>query len=445
MPLTLGAINSHRVELERKYRDHQALILHGTEKANATQRLKPLPSNYTLLENYRRYRSSGGQSLEFAINRMSGGGLRQWVIVGIDVATRAILGYAFCASPDQNAALAALRMCFADKTPIFRKAGLKQSVWDFRAPIHLVATDSGSEFGKHPFGGAFFGEAVRGLTGSLMNTVAGVPELRAHIERLFRTFELKWARHLPGWTAGAVHRRNDRRPELEACLTLDELEQLFVQFIADYHTSPHRGLDGSTPAKAWEHGMKNALFDITALPGPAALREACGITVRGGIAREGIRYKDLIYSNDWTKSELMKPSAWRVRATSGWPFRIWCPESQDKLLLECRQVGKSFQLKRCNNLILLYIIIDWVGVSMSNYTFLWCGSKRQLAQMRRAFAFGQVSVKCRTASILVRNESQLLCASRPLMRIGNRLSTARKATRAVGACALSPESRLKMP
>lgn len=45
---------------------------------------------------------------------------------------------------------------------------------------------------------------------------------------------------------------NDRKPHEEACVTDDELDQIFVIFIAEYHNTPHRGLNGKTPATAWE-------------------------------------------------------------------------------------------------------------------------------------------------------------------------------------------------
>ncbi|MFG6501520.1 hypothetical protein [Sulfitobacter sp. 1A15106] len=235
--------------------------------------------------------------------------VRRWVVVGLDIATRAILGFAFCTAPNQEASLQALRMCFADKTDMLKDAGLNNTQWNFRAPLHLVSTDSGNEFGRHPFGGAQFGEAVRRLSGTLLNATTGVPELRGYIERLFLTFELKWARHLYGATAGAVHLRNDRKPSEEACITDDELHRLFVQFIDEYHKSPHRGLAFATPAGTWEKLSKNSQFDPTQLPGPKALREACGAYQTAGISDSGIRWMNLTYSNGIVRDQRMATGA----------------------------------------------------------------------------------------------------------------------------------------
>lgn len=238
--------------------------------------------------------------------------VRRWVVVAIDMATRAILGFAFCRAPNEAASLEALRLCFADKTFLLEQAGLRHGSWNFRTPIHLVSTDSGSEFGKHPFGGALFSAAVRRLNASFLNSVTGVPELRGTIERLFRTFELKWARHMPGWTAGIVSQLNDRKPYFEACISDDELERLFVQFIADYNTSPHRGLEFGTPAGEWDKLSQDPLFDLTLLPGPAALREACGQYETAGVSEAGIRFKGLTYSNAFTRGQRMARGVDRI-------------------------------------------------------------------------------------------------------------------------------------
>ncbi|NSX53271.1 hypothetical protein [Parasulfitobacter algicola] len=109
--------------------------------------------------------------------------VRRWVVAAIDVASRVILGYSICRSPNQNSSLEALQMCFMDKTYLLRNAGIHDSHWKYVCPIQLVSTDCGSEFGKHPFGGAEFAGAVKRLRSSFMNTTAGVALLRGHIER----------------------------------------------------------------------------------------------------------------------------------------------------------------------------------------------------------------------------------------------------------------------
>ncbi|TMV10084.1 DDE-type integrase/transposase/recombinase [Ruegeria sediminis] len=243
--------------------------------------------------------------------------VRRWVVVAIDVASRIILGYSICRSPNQKAALEALRSCFMDKTYLFRNAGITDSDWDHVCPIQLVSTDSGSEFGKHPFGGAEFSAAVKRLHSSFMNTTAGVANLRGHIERWFRTCELKFARTIPGWTASMPSKLNDRKPHEEACVTDDELDLLFVIFIAEYHNTPHRGLNGKTPATAWEELTQDIAYDPMQIPGPQDLREACGFSTTARVTHEGIRFAGTTYLNEFIRNDRKTRVADRVAAPDG--------------------------------------------------------------------------------------------------------------------------------
>lgn len=178
--------------------------------------------------------------------------VRRWVVVYIDVATRCILGYSICRNPNQQASLEGLRMCFEDKTYLLRDAGLKDQTWSYRCPIHHIAADSGSEFGKSPFGGGYFPTACRRVGANLQNTTAGVSWLRPHIERFFRTCDLKMFQHLPGSTRSGPHKLADRRPAEEACIMDDEIDVLFALMIAEYHMTPHRMLGGKTPDTVWK-------------------------------------------------------------------------------------------------------------------------------------------------------------------------------------------------
>lgn len=229
--------------------------------------------------------------------------VRRWVVVIIDTASRVILGFSICRNPNEQASLEALRMVFMDKTYLFRDVGIKDSDYGHRCPIHEMDNDCGSEFGKHPFGGSLFSQAVVSLSGSLMNTVAGVALLRGHIERFFWTVDLKWARHLPGYTANNPQRLNDRKPYSEACITDDELHVLFLSFIAEYHKTPHRGLTFRTPSAVWDQLTAEHQFDITQMPSPGQLREACGFYADAKVCEAGIKFAGAVYSNKRIRGE----------------------------------------------------------------------------------------------------------------------------------------------
>ncbi|PZX12827.1 hypothetical protein LX81_03534 [Palleronia aestuarii] len=229
--------------------------------------------------------------------------VRRWVVVIIDLATRCILGFSICRAPNEQASLEALRMVFMDKTYLFRDAGIAKSFWDYRCAIIEMVNDSGSEFGKTPFGGALFAQGVRTVSGTLMNTVAGIANLRGHIERYFWTLDLKLARFLPGYTANNPQRRNDRKPGEEACITDDELHIIFVSFVAEYHNTPHRGLHFRTPSAVWEELTRGHDFDITQMPSPSQLREACGFYGQATVSATGIKVAGAEYSNEIIRLE----------------------------------------------------------------------------------------------------------------------------------------------
>ncbi|MFT5866628.1 MAG: putative transposase, partial [Gammaproteobacteria bacterium] len=229
----------------------------------------------------------------------------------MDAATRVILGFAICSAPNEQSALEAMRSCYSDKTYLLRAAGNEKDSWNYSVRHQMTVSDSGSEFGANPFGGSRFVEACRVLACSLMNTTAGVSELRGQIERLFLTFDLKFARKISGWTTGSASTLGDRKPATHACLTDDDLLDAFVGYVADYHATAHRGLDGKSPATAWKEMSQTREFDDET-PGPAALRLACGFYVDVTISDNGIRYAGNSYSNAFIRDQRMAPLAERI-------------------------------------------------------------------------------------------------------------------------------------
>ncbi|MFG6546489.1 MULTISPECIES: hypothetical protein [Roseobacteraceae] len=229
--------------------------------------------------------------------------VRRWVVFLMDIATRIILGFSICRTPNENASLEALRMAYMDKTYLFREIGIKNSDWHHSCPIQEIVNDNGSEFGKQPFGGALFSHAAYLLSSTQMNTVAGVSNMRGHIERFFWTTDLKLARYLPGYTAQNPQARNDRKPNAEACIADDELHTILLAFVAEYHKTPHRGLNYRTPAAVWEELTQGAQYDCTQMPSPGQLREACGFYAKAKVGEEGIRYAGTVYTNERIRND----------------------------------------------------------------------------------------------------------------------------------------------
>lgn len=172
---------------------------------------------------------------------------RRWVYVVMDCATRCILGFRIVATPNAEDAVRALQLAAVDKTPIAEAAGCR-SPWSQAGGIGILVTDQGSAFAFEAFR-----TAVIDLESTYEAPPAGVPKLRARIERLFRTFGQQLAPMLIGRTFSNSVERGDYPSEDWAALTDDELAEIFTLFIVDiYHNTPHSGLKGETPANAWK-------------------------------------------------------------------------------------------------------------------------------------------------------------------------------------------------
>ncbi|WP_417274346.1 hypothetical protein [Celeribacter halophilus] len=237
-----------------------------------------------------------------------------WITTAEDLATRAVVGVSFSKTPNQEASLECLRMIYRDKTYLFREMGIKDSHWNFICMMQEGSNDSGSEFGDEPFGGALFSNAVRLLASTQMNGAAGVSNLRGAMERFYWTCDLKWARYLPGYTARNPQARNDRKYLSEVCICFDEFQTLFLLFIAEYHKTPHRGLNRRTPAAVWEELSQGVEYDPTQMPSPAQFREACGYHTTAKVTAEGIRYGGAIYSNEFIRNQRKTRLADRIAA-----------------------------------------------------------------------------------------------------------------------------------
>ncbi|WNC95293.1 integrase (plasmid) [Paraburkholderia sp. FT54] len=96
------------------------------------------------------------------------------------------------------------------------------------------------------------------------------PDERPYIERFFGTIASRLSSRLPGYTGS--HPRDLRRaladPEgnLRLYVSIDELDELITYSIANYHGTPHGGLNGATPLEAMEFFVRGRGQLLTWLP-----------------------------------------------------------------------------------------------------------------------------------------------------------------------------------
>lgn len=213
-----------------------------------------------------------GFEQEFEIERI-------WLLVIIDVCTRAVLGYHISLNREYSAydvirtIEAALephrRMAFtlpgvsygalggfpSDKLP-----ELQYATWQWfkldNAKANLAADV------RH---------ALAEFIGCFIDAgPAHTPDDRPYIERFFGSVAASLSSRLPGYTGSNARdlRRAlaDPKGNLRLYVSLDELEELLEAAIATHNATPHNGLNGRTPLEAIEHSLHGGGAMLNWLP-----------------------------------------------------------------------------------------------------------------------------------------------------------------------------------
>ena len=217
--------------------------------------------------------------------------VRRWVVVAIDVATRAIVGLTITKAPNTEAALEVLEMITYDKTALALKAGAEHP-WPFYGAFQSVAVDNGSAFISPRFR-----EAVSEANASVHYLPAGKPKLRGHIERFFRTMDTVLMPNLPGWAGSSPKERGEYDSEGNACITDDLEHSLLVQYVVDaYNQTPHSSLGWRSPAEVWAEKVADPECNLGVIDAQTRCR-AFGVDVKCKVTSKGIRLNQLTYTS----------------------------------------------------------------------------------------------------------------------------------------------------
>ncbi len=244
---------------------------------------------------------------------------RLFVISAIDVCTRVVLGWQLVPASeyDRHDVLAALQDALrprrrrdpAELGGLTYRTGagfvgdvcpeLAYACWDVLRVDNAAAHLSEDTF-----------EPICRFTGCRMDAgPIGQPTARPFVERFFGSLNERLIRNLPGTTG-----RNPKDPigkrgraiDTALLMTMTELEGLLELSIANYHATPHDGLNGRPPLEAFQHAVGSTSTPIRTLPGELQSRihqlqpvHLC--TVRGNVARSVPPYVSLYgarYSNE---------------------------------------------------------------------------------------------------------------------------------------------------
>lgn len=206
---------------------------------------------------------------------------RYWVCVAFDTTTRSILALKLSKAPCVEDALATIWMAMRDKTAIARRLGCETG-WVQHGHLFHVVVDNGPALVDTEFKAAL---ADLGIGYSV--AVAGVPKLRARIERVFRTLATMLMPLLTGRTFSNPTERGDYPSEKYTVHTAESIVEALVRFVVDiYHNKPHRGLEMACPNDAWarlctQHGWSPPL-------GQHRLRHVLGIKLNRKLGRHGV-------------------------------------------------------------------------------------------------------------------------------------------------------------
>ena len=257
-----------------------------------------------------------------------------YLCVALDVATRCVLAMRLAKQEDARVALETLRMIYQDKSSIGHAAGAL-TPWDQHGPPWQLATDQGSAFVS-----TFFQSRALSLLMDVFNPPAAQPQLRAFVERFFRTVKEGLLSRFEGNTGGSVAELGDYPAQMRAVLTVDQFADLLVRWCVDvYHNKRHAGLGGETPRDAW--------IRLTKLmpPGPAPDRDrvriSFGIDLTRTTRRTGLRILGLDYSSEKFQTRCRKQGDAEVEIKLD-PYNLGAisvrfdPRSTDWMTVPCR-------------------------------------------------------------------------------------------------------------
>ncbi|WP_161632271.1 Mu transposase C-terminal domain-containing protein [Aliihoeflea sp. 2WW] len=216
---------------------------------------------------------------------------RIWVSVMTDCATRSVLAvHPIKKSPTASDALATMRMAMLDKSPIALAAGCK-SPWPMSGQFTTVVTDTGPAYVAD-----ITRAAISDVHAEAMFCPAGVPEMRARIERVFSTIHRQFVSNFDGRTFENVVAKGDYDAEANAVIDPEELYRLLVRYIVDvYHHTPHEGLAGETPFACWQRLTER--FGVPMLD-REKVGQVFGVSMDRRLRREGIEVFGVIYAHD---------------------------------------------------------------------------------------------------------------------------------------------------
>jgi putative transposase len=173
---------------------------------------------------------------------------RPYLTIVLDRFSRMVMGYLLhLSAPNTESVLRAIERSIRPKSELLKRFPNVKNEWWARGLPTRIVPDNAAEFHA---GDLILGFDELGI--EIMYPASRAPQKKGAIERFFSTQNLGLIHNLPGTTFSNTQQRGDYDSEKNACFTLPQLEAVVVKWIVDaYHQTPHRGLNGRTPAQVW--------------------------------------------------------------------------------------------------------------------------------------------------------------------------------------------------
>jgi putative transposase len=220
------------------------------------------------------------------------GSKARWMMsVAICCTTRCIVGMVLTRTATANAAVQTLQMIVSDKGQWADMVGALGS-WDMHGTPESIVTDCGTAYQSEEFR---FACSDLGVTAQ--RAVAGFPEMRGWIERLFGTITHNLMPRLAGRTFSDIITKGDADPRDRAALTVEDLLFALVRWTVDiYHNMPHQGLDGETPLHCWRRLTKK--WGVQSPPDLRRQRLVFGSRLKRSLDKNGVTVLNVRYHSE---------------------------------------------------------------------------------------------------------------------------------------------------
>lgn len=231
---------------------------------------------------------------------------RWYLTVAICATTRCILAMKLSRAPSKRSAMQTIDMIVRDKG-LWADAVGTLTPWNMSGSPELIVTDCGSAFIDFD---TRIGATDLGI--DIDHGPAGMPELRARIERMFGTMSNNLIGRFSGYTFSNTVVKGDYDAEARAALTTEDLSEALVRWVVDvYHRRPHAGLDGETPRNCWHRLV--AKYGVAPMPSVELRRKALGTRLKRTVSKKGIIVLGIRYHSEVLARWFMHASSKDVR------------------------------------------------------------------------------------------------------------------------------------